>query len=44
MKDRLLRIAIHRYWLRGNPLPVDLAARLDAEGLDLTALENTYAS
>lgn len=28
---------------RGQPLPVDLIARLEAEGYDLTALQSRYA-
>lgn len=28
---------------QGQPLPVDLMARLEAEGYDLTALQSRYA-
>jgi len=29
-------------WGRGNPIPVDLAFRLAADGYDVTALEQEY--
>lgn len=36
--ERLLRIA-DRYARRGDPIPLDLAARLMAAGIDVNALE-----
>lgn len=40
--DRLLRIA-DRYVQRGNPIPLDLAARLMAAGIDVDAIERKAA-
>ena len=30
------------YWLRGQSLPIDLFAEMQAEGLDVVALEGKY--